>query len=460
MSMLLAGAMLPWVPGCGGEGASKPVPLDVAFNKASPDDPRRGPLTERPAHSMYNDVSIDPLSLKPTPAESDPAAHSNAAPPAGVVAEPVREAIQPPTVEALRAATQTSATSKTANANGVPPATGASTGQHLTLGAVVVEVNNKPIYANDVIEPLTPLLAAKAKQLDISSYRLEAQKEITRMLGRLIQDQLEYAIADRSLDTDEHRVARALTERFREDMVRKAGGSLQVARQQAAAQGVDFDKMVSEAFRVKLWQVYFMKKQFPKVQVTADDMRVFYDRHRNDLFSERAQAQFRVIKIGFKQTGGREQAKTKIDDLRRRAAEGDDFAELATNYNDDAYLIKMHGAVSGEGGWMDRGAYANQKLEDAVWAIEPGQVTPVVESPDAFYIARLEQKKPGRTRSFDDEQVQNQIRKALEKEQVDALREQEYARLKSEAAIYPDPPFLQPALDIAMQNYPAWSGQR
>src|SRR5205085_12199822 len=92
--------------GCGGGGVgggSKPVPLDAAFNHASADDPRRGPVTERPAHSMYNDVSIDPLHLQPTPTEGE-SAQSNSGPPTGVIAEPVREAVQPPVISSMRAA--------------------------------------------------------------------------------------------------------------------------------------------------------------------------------------------------------------------------------------------------------------------------------------------------------------------------------------------------------------------
>jgi hypothetical protein len=192
------------------------------------------------------------------------------------------------------------------------------------------------------------LLAAKAKQLDAAQFRMAAASEITKMIGFLIRNELEYAIADRTLGEDEKHVARALNEKFREDLIRRAGGSLQVARQQVAAQGLDFDTVVKEQYKVKLRSVYFMRKEWPKVQVRAEDMRAYYDKHQADQFTERAQAQFRVIKIGFRQTGGRDQAKKKIDDLHRRAVEGEDFAELAGNFNDDPYLMRLHGAVSGE----------------------------------------------------------------------------------------------------------------
>ena len=445
--------------GCGGEGTSnKPMPLDVAFNKAPPDDPRRGPLTERPAHAMYNDASIDPLHLRPTPTEA-PEPQSSNSPPPGMIAGPVRDAIQSPSVAAL-STTAPSTPPRSTTANSPATAPGATEGMHLTLGSVVCEVNGAPIYANQVIEPLAPLLAAKAKQLDAAQFRMAAASEITKMIGFLIRNELEYAIADRTLGEDEKHVARALNEKFREDLIRRAGGSLQVARQQVAAQGLDFDTVVKEQYKVKLRSVYFMRKEWPKVQVRAEDMRAYYDKHQADQFTERAQAQFRVIKIGFRQTGGRDQAKKKIDDLHHRAVEGEDFAELAGNFNDDPYLMRLRGAVSGENGWMDRGAYANQKVEDAVWAVNPGQVTDVIEGPDAFFIAKLDQKKQGRVRPFDDAQVQAQVLDTLQKEQFDLLRAKRIEQLKADAVIFPDPPPIQPALDIALQNYPVWAARK
>jgi peptidyl-prolyl cis-trans isomerase C len=195
----------------------------------------------------------------------------------------------------------------------------------------------------------------------------------------------------------------------------------------------------------------------PKIQITADDMRRYYQRHLDDKFTEHDQAQFRVIKVGIKQTGGREQAKAKAEDLRTRAARGEDFADLAGSFNDDPYLKRTKGDPTGSGGWIDRGAYANTKLEEAVWKLNPEQVTNLVENGDAFYLAKLERRKAGRVRNFDEDAVQQQIRKTLEAEQFNALRSREEDRLRKNAIVFPDPPNYGTALEMAMQKYPEWA---
>jgi parvulin-like peptidyl-prolyl isomerase len=186
-------------------------------------------------------------------------------------------------------------------------------------------------------------------------------------------------------------------------------------------------------------------------------MRQYYQRHLGDQFTDRDQAQFRVIKIGFKQTGTREQAKAKAEDVRARAARGEDFAELAASFNDDPYLKRTKGDPTGNGGWIDRGAYATTKLEEAIWKINPEQVTGLVETSDALFIGKLERKKGGRVRSFDEDAVQQQIRKTLEAEQFSALKTRAEDRLRKDAIVSPDPPNFAPALEMAVQMYPHWA---
>src|SRR5204863_652566 len=78
---------------------------------------------------------------------------------AGVSNGPV---ISGPTRDVVRETLSTSpATAPTSNAIAATPSRGAaapgvSSGQYMTLGAVIVEVNGTPIYADKVVNQLTP----------------------------------------------------------------------------------------------------------------------------------------------------------------------------------------------------------------------------------------------------------------------------------------------------------------
>jgi peptidyl-prolyl cis-trans isomerase D len=183
-------------------------------------------------------------------------------------------------------------------------------------------------------------------------------------------------------------------------------------------------------------------------------MRKYYDQHL-DQFTKRAQAQFRVIKIDPKKVGSNEEAKKLAEDILQRARHGEDFAALAAKYNSDDYLSRKQGDV----GWVERGAYANEKLEQAVWKLNPGQVTDVVEYNGAYYIAKLENVKAGSQSSFDDPKVQEHIREVLSKSQIQDLQQRDVQRLRSQAMVVPDKSareLVGPVLELAMQKYPIW----
>lgn len=331
-----------------------------------------------------------------------------------------------------------------------------TTAQYLTVGAVVCEVSGAPIYADKVLAALTPLLSAQAKQRDLQSYKALARIEIEKQVNAMIRAELEYKAAMQNLGQDDITLAENLTMMWRQRQITEAGGSLELARRKAAAEGMDFDEKVREQNRTYLVQLFYQKKVYPRVQISAQDMRRYYDQHLKNEFTEMDQAQIRLIKIEARKMGGREQAIDKIRDLHQRAVRGDDFEKLAGSFNHDPALLRTAGRVGGADGWIHRGSLAVQKIEDAIWQLQPGQVSDVIEVGDSFYIAKLENRKPGRVRAFEDEDVQKQIRQTLERVQIAAQREKVQEKLLKDAVIYPYPPDVAPVLEMAMQKYWQW----
>ncbi len=261
---------------------------------------------------------------------------------------------------------------------------------YLTLGGVVVEVNGAPIYANTLLSLQAKTLAAKAKELDEDGFREFARQQLGAQLKEQIQSEVIFALAKTQLTDDEKKYAENLAMEYREDLITKAGGSLELAKRRAAAEGEDFDQAVRENYRFTMWEMLKERHIMPRIQISADDMRSFYDANVDQLYSERAQAQFRVIKIDPARIGGdhaRQAARQRIELVRQRTLRGDDFATLAAAENQDDFL-KSH---SGDpGGWMQRDSYRIDKVDQAIWKIQVGDITPVIETDDGFYIAKLE----------------------------------------------------------------------
>lgn len=466
---LLAAASLAALAGCGGNRGDQ-LQSDQFYTPAPPreaEDESRS-LQSHPNPLPSEDVRVDifhpPVAPPPTEDTLNQVSDANG------VSEIVREAIQSPRAPVLTPSTQPSIFNGTATAPaasgsqpsefGQVPTTRISTeGSYLELGALVVNVNGTPIYANKVLSAVQGALAAQARNMDEDHFRLAVEDEVHRRVDTLVRSELEFAIAQRSLSKDDKDIAERLTEKWRQDQINQAGGSLEVARERARAEGADFEELVQENYRVEMRRVYFQKKEFPRIQITANDMRQYYDQNKDKLFSDPDMERFRVIKISADQAGSEKLADEQIHEIRDKVTHGADFAQLAGAMNSDPMLLQYKGDV-GMGQPIARGSFVVEQVDDAVWKLNPGQVTKVIRVNDDFYLAKLEQKTPGHTRPFEDDAVQSEIRRTLEAEQFQELREERVQELMHNAIIYPDPPFYTPVIEMAMEKYPEWATRK
>ena len=334
--------------------------------------------------------------------------------------------------------------------NGGPGAAPDTTGGYQLIGTVLAEVNGTPIFADKVLATVDKDLAAQARRLDERQFRAAAAETIQRQVREYVYTELEFAMAQRQLEAKDAQLAKLATIRWRDEQVTKAGGSLELARQRAAAAGYDFDELAAEQERLFMRRLYFERKELPKIQVSATDMRRYYQENLQREFTTPDRARFRVIKVDKQKTGGRQAALGEISRLLDRVRSGGkDFAELAAEDNDEESFKRPVD-------WFQRGSFVVKEVEDAVWKLQPGQVTDIVETPDAFYIAKLETLQPGGVLPFNETDVQRRIEKTLRDRQFAALRAKVQETLINDAIIRYHPKMIEIAVEMAMQKYRYW----
>jgi hypothetical protein len=74
--------------------------------------------------------------------------------------------------------------------------------------------------------------------------------------------------------------------------------------------------------------------------------------------------------------------------LRRRAAGGEDFAQLASTYSQEPSSAETGGDL----GYFPRGMMV-QPFEDAVFRLQPGEIAPVTETPFGFHVIKMEGRR-------------------------------------------------------------------
>jgi hypothetical protein len=85
---------------------------------------------------------------------------------------------------------------------------------------------------------------------------------------------------------------------------------------------------------------------------------------------------------------GRDSVRRQAEALRQRAASGEDFARLASEYSQEPGST----ANGGDLGYFSRGRMV-PAFEDAVFRLQPGQIAPVTESPFGYHVIRMEDRR-------------------------------------------------------------------
>jgi peptidyl-prolyl cis-trans isomerase SurA len=128
-----------------------------------------------------------------------------------------------------------------------------------------------------------------------------------------------------------------------------------------------------------------------------------------------------------------DEAGKKIRAIETRLKQGQDFAMLAQNYSEDP-------ASAPNGG--DLGNVPESALEKSspdlrrlVLSLQPGQISPILHTPDGYRILKMISREPAGQRELSDPRVQQTIRENLQNRKDQLLKSAYYENARNESKI-------------------------
>ena len=127
------------------------------------------------------------------------------------------------------------------------------------------------------------------------------------------------------------------------------------------------------------------------------------------------------------------QARKKIQRLYEMLQQGEDFRAVAENYSEDPNSVQTGGDL----GFIPESALdkANADLRKAVLALQPGQMSAVIPSPEGYRILKVLGREPAGQRDLNDPAVQQNIRDQLMNRKDQLLKEAYYETARNEAKV-------------------------
>jgi peptidyl-prolyl cis-trans isomerase D len=265
------------------------------------------------------------------------------------------------------------------------------------------------------------LEAALRYQRDRGEFEADVRRSVVfRRLQTLVTDGVEVTDGE-------------VTERYRLDHTQVNLAFVRIAAKDLAADATlsdeDLTRYLSEhgdRYRVPAevrarYATYRVADFGAEVQPTDGEVAEYYELRKEERFTDPEQVRARhiLVKVAADADAKTKAAgRKKAEGLLAKARAGGDFAALAKKSSDDAASAKSGGDL----GLFPRGRMA-PAFESAAFALEPGQLSEVVETPFGFHVIKVEEHRPAGVAPLDT--VRDKVVEAIRHEQgLDRARKQ------------------------------------
>lgn len=284
---------------------------------------------------------------------------------------------------------------------------------------VIVTVNGDPIRAAEVNLVAQQVAAAVSQQ----GGDLDQQAIFDESVGQLIQTKLLAQEARRQNIA----VPAGSVDQVMQQIEQQVGGR-EALETSLGQMGMNYAEMRSSVEETELTMAFVEQKIRPGIAVSDEEATTFY-KENPQYFTTPEQVHARHILIKTGDGIDEEDARARAEQAHALAVAGEDFATLATKLSE--------GPSGPEGGDLDFFS-ANQMVppfSEAAFALEPGQISGVVQTRFGFHVIKVEEKRSGGVQALDE--VSDNLKRALTDQKMAAEVQAITKSLEEKATIVP-----------------------
>ena len=298
------------------------------------------------------------------------------------------------------------------------PLTGWAADQPKPADAAAV-VNGSVITQEALLFETQRVMEQMARQGQVPDEAMMPQMR-ENVLNRMIEEELLYQDSQaKAIKVPEDRVNKELAS------IKERFPSEKEYNDALAGIGMSEDALAQKITRGVAIEELIKTHVIQDITVGAEESRNFYDQNAS-MFEkpEQVKASHILIKTAEDATDDQKmEARKKIDDVRKKAVAGEDFAALAKEYSEGPSNVR-----GGDLGYFSRGQMV-KPFEDVAFSLKQGEISDVVETQFGYHIIIVTDHRPASVVDYETAKAQIEERLKQEKslgqirQYIETLRE-------------------------------------
>ncbi|HXU47453.1 MAG TPA: peptidylprolyl isomerase [Candidatus Binatia bacterium] len=303
---------------------------------------------------------------------------------------------------------------------------------------IIARVNNEIITLSDYNKAMKAVPQETQQDCACNGAQLqtaiaEAEKNVLR--GMIDQQLLIQRAKDMNIDVTTDVVNRL-------DGIRKQNNLATIDDLQKAVEqeGESWDDFKQQITNNALTQEVIRQEVGQQVNIGPEDVEAYYNAHKSE-FNRPEEVVLSQILLSTDGKSGADidAVKKRAEDLRQRVLNGEDFATLAKRYSEDTGTA----ASGGQLGVYQKDGSLSKPIEDAVFALQKGQVTEPIQVKSGFIILHVDQHYAAGQQPL--EVVRDEIQNKLYEQQMDPAMRKYLAQLREESYVWVKPGYTDTA---------------
>ncbi len=291
------------------------------------------------------------------------------------------------------------------------------------VDGVLAVINDTVITRQQVEDFVAPAIDSLRREYagEPDAFQQKLAGAINDGLEQLVERQL--ILHD--FDTEGYRMPDSYLDEMVQDRIRDRYTDRVTLMKTLQAEGETFESFRKDVRDQAIESFMRSKNIAQEIIISPYKVETYYQAHQDDF---KVEDEIKLRMIVLNKTGS-DDTNTVIlaREIRDKIKEGASFADMASIYSQDS--LRSQG---GDRGWVER-SVLRAELADTAFALQPGQVSDAIETPDACYLMLVEQTRPSHVKPLND--VRDDIEKNLRAQEQARLEKQWIARLKAKTFI-------------------------